>query len=239
MKTKSILLWLALLVGSLITVQKARAEMGVSFDNLNVASADLLQTSGVLTGWSFTANQDLYLNRLGLWDFEKDTATETNHFVGLWDTNGNLLTSVAFVEPAQKANPSNPFHFYNVAPYKLTAGTTYVVAANMASDFYVQHDPTDINPDTQKPYTVPLSGLSFSSLISYGNAQNAAADPQNSYPTPVRFTPLTNGTGTADPTTAYSFGANIDVAPTPIPAAGWLLGSALIGLGGSSRRKKR
>jgi hypothetical protein len=34
----------------------------------------------------------------------------------------------------------------------------------------------------------------------------------------------------------YIIGANIDVTPTPIPAAAWLLGSGLLGLIGIRRR---
>jgi hypothetical protein len=36
-----------------------------------------------------------------------------------------------------------------------------------------------------------------------------------------------------------NFGANLDVTPTPIPAAAWLLGSGLMGLAGIRRRKDK
>jgi hypothetical protein len=45
----------------------------------------------------------------------------------------------------------------------------------------------------------------------------------------------------ADPVPAAfgNFGANLDVTPTPIPAAAWLLGSGLMGLAGIRRRKEK
>lgn len=213
----------------------AQAQMAVSFDT-QVPVADLVQSPDTITGWSFTANRDLYLTKLGLWDFEKDTKTETSHFVGLWDNTGNLLTSVAFTELPHSADPTNPFHFYDLAAsYKLEAGKTYIVGANMASDFYAQHDPADNN-------TVPIPNLQFNSNISYLADQNfdltTLASGQSVYNTPLQFTSLTNGPGgTSDPNTVYSFGANMDVTPTPIPAAAWLLGSGLMGLAGIRRRQ--
>jgi hypothetical protein len=43
--------------------------------------------------------------------------------------------------------------------------------------------------------------------------------------------------GIVDTYATYTVGANIDVTPTPIPAAAWLLGSGLLGLVGIRRRK--
>ena len=234
-----------LLLGALFTAilmsgtGSAQAQVAVSFDT-QVPFVDLLQSTDTITGWSFTANHDLYVTKLGLWDFEKDTTSETNHFVGLWDTSGKLLTSVAFTEAAHKADPSNPFHFYDLASnYKLDAGKTYVVGANMASDFYVQHVPTGSDVSSN---TVAIPNLQFNSNISYLADKNfdltTLANGQNYYNTSLNFTSLTNGPGGVnDPNTVYSFGANFDAVPTPVPAAAWLLGSGLIGLIGVKRRK--
>jgi hypothetical protein len=242
MNRSKITVFRSLLIGACLTIalisgpESAQAQMAVSFDT-QVPLADLIQSPNTITGWSFTANRDLYVTKLGLWDFEKDTTTETNHFVGLWDNTGNLLTSVAFTEAAHKADPSNPFHFYDLATsYKLEAGKTYIVGANMVNDFYIQHDPSDSN-------TVPIPNLHFSSDISYQSDKNfdltTLATGQNYYNTSFIFTSLTNGPGGVnDPNTVYSLGANFDAVPTPIPAAAWLLGSGLLGLVGIRRKQQ-
>ncbi len=235
---KSLLLAPLFMASLLSWAGSAEAQVAVSFDT-QIPLVDLIQTSSAITGWSFTANRDLYVTKLGLWDFEKDTTSETNHFVGLWDTSGKLLTSVAFTEAAHKADPSNPFHFYDLAAsYKLDAGKTYVVGANMASDFYVQHVPTGSDATSN---TVAIPNLQFNSNISYLADKNfdltTLASGQNYYNTSLNFTSLTNGPGGVnDPNTVYSFGANFDATPTPIPAAAWLLGSGLLGLVGCRRR---
>ncbi|NMC75423.1 MAG: VPLPA-CTERM sorting domain-containing protein [Geobacteraceae bacterium] len=42
-----------------------------------------------------------------------------------------------------------------------------------------------------------------------------------------------------DPLSLFgNFGANVDVVPAPLPAAGWLLGSGLLGLMGIRRNRK-
>jgi len=225
-------LFAAMLTASLLAgVDAAQAELAVTFDRPEFENLAQVNDTTTLIGWSFTANTDLIVTKLGLWDWERDSVSEHNHFVGLWDSAGNLLTSVTFIEAAAPAHPQTPFHMVDIADFRLTAGESYTVAAILGGDYFAYHTPTTLDPDST---TVPFTGLTFN-YVTY--LQDAFVETDG-----VNFDNLTigsfsTGTGANNPNTVIGgFGANLDVAAVPLPSAVYLLGSALLGLAGLRRR---
>jgi len=169
-------------------------------------------------GWSFTANTDMYVNALGVYaapEFGTGNRVFTQaHAVGIYDANQQLIASTT----VSNADSLNGFFRYHDLASKitLTAGSTYYIAAAMGAD----------------QYTWNTSGFSVNPLITY-NGSYYAANPSTTLVFPE----------TADLTTGENavingtFGPNMVVTPTPIPAAFWLLGSGL-GMLGAVRRKK-
>jgi hypothetical protein len=172
--------------------------------------------SNYVIGWSFTASQDLYVNSLGVYaapEFGTGNRVFTqDHAVGIFDASNTLVASTT-VSNADTLTGFFRYHALN-APVQLTAGLTYYVAAAMGADQFV----FGTTGDTVNP------------LISYNASYYTTTVGTNSLVFPT----------TADGTTtvaAGSFGPNMDVTPTPIPAAFWLLGSGL-GMLGAIRRKR-
>jgi hypothetical protein len=164
-------------------------------------------------GWSFTANQDLYVNSLGVYaapQFGDGNRIFTQeHVVGIFDAGKNLIASTT----VSSSSTLNGFFRYNALDSRvtLTKGSTYYIAAAMGAD----------------QFAMGTTGSSVNPLITYNGSFYTTSDT-------LAFPTLADGTLTvADGT----FGPNMDVTPTPIPAAFWLLGSGL-GMIGVIRRKR-
>lgn len=78
-------------------------------------------------GFEFTPNETIIVDQLGIFDSGQDGLAES-HLVGLWDENGNLLTSV--VVASGTTAPLIDLHRYAaIVPLALTAGANYFVGA--------------------------------------------------------------------------------------------------------------
>jgi hypothetical protein len=179
-------------------------------------------------GWSFTANRDLYLNRLGVYDSDKERRHTEVHYVGIWNAANTTapLASVTINEGlSTNFTPESIqgafFHFENLAaPLLLKAGETYHIGATLYGgptagfDMFASLNANDL------PVIV-------NSNITYLNGVNGVTNGAGQLVFP----------GTVDTYAKYTIGANMDVTPTPVPAAAWLLGSGLLGLVGIRRRK--
>jgi hypothetical protein len=152
-------------------------------------------------GWSFTANQNLFVNSLGVYvapDFSTGNRIFTqDHAVGIFDANQNLIASAT----VSNSDALDGFFRYHslAAPVLLNSGSTYFIAAYMGAD----------------QYTLDTTGFSTSSAISYNGSYYSAG---NSLTFPA----------TADATTANGyFGPNMDVTPVPEPGTLALFGAGL------------
>jgi hypothetical protein len=205
----------AVLIAALATVSgDVHAALGVDFDP--PTSNYLAPGTNGIAGWSFTANRDLYVTALGIYDHEADRKFEGSHIISLWKSDGSLLASVSFTEPTYPHSEelvNGKYHMINVGA-TLQAGQTYVVAATMGtSDAFAFFDGA----------SAASHNLQFNSNLTYGRAV---------------YSDTLTGMPDFDTQSEFgNFGANIDVTPTPIPAAAWLLGSGLLGLVGVGRRK--
>ncbi len=226
----------ALLTATLLSgADAAHAAMGISF----TTPSDYYQESGAtgnIVGWSFTANRDLYATRLAVFDTDRDVKPEATHFIGLWNNSGALMASATVIEDGVKPTGFS-YHFANIAKTTLKAGQTYYVGAVMGSDYYTAQVPNSIYGYGDP---TPFGNLQVNPNITYGSDAfyNLATLANGSLESPSQITfGSASGITPAD-TIIGGFGANIDIVPTPIPAAAWLLGSGLLGLVGIRRRNK-
>lgn len=228
-----------LAVSLLAGADSSEAALGIDFTGA-VASGGLVENGGPTTfgatsgfsivGWSFKPTVDLYLTRLGVYDADRDRLHSEQHQVGIWSagsTMASLLTSVTINESTGNMPESSPagamFHFVNTAtPVVLTAGQTYFVGATMYAGLVNGTSTTDY--DSFAAFNKGDSPVYLNPYIQYLGSSYA----------------LNSTNSLTIPTTAFvtdfAVGANIDVTPTPIPAAAWLLGSGLLGLVGIRRR---
>jgi len=82
--------------------------------------------ANVTVGFKFTANQNVVINALGFYDQNQD-GLSTSHNVGLFDINGNLLTS-ATVQAGVNSTLDGKFRYESISSFNLTSGQTYVLA---------------------------------------------------------------------------------------------------------------
>jgi hypothetical protein len=204
------------LFGALLAVilfAGANASFAAPAINFTGTTVDWNDGNNYSTGWSFTANQDLYVNSLGVYAAPEfgtgNRIFSQDHAVGIFDANQHLIASTT----VGNSDTLNGFFRYHTLDTKiaLTKGATYFIAAAMGAD----------------QYTWNTTGSSVNPLITYNGSYYTTSNTL-AFPT------------TADGTTLVAegtFGPNMDVTPTPIPAAFWLIGSGL-GMIGAIRRKR-
>jgi len=137
--------------------------------------------------------------------------------VGIYNSNKELIASTT----VSNSDALDGFFHYHALDSKvtLTKGATYFIAAVMGIDSYAHN---------MENFTVD-SAITYNG--SYYTVIGSLSDP------PVSGTLAFPATAGAVDGGMYNIGPNMDVTPTPIPAAAWLLGSGLMGLVGIRRKK--
>ncbi len=117
---------LAVLVTILLS-QPCRAQESPAITGHNQSSRVSGIAWNLTEGWRFTANSDIQVMRLGVWDLSSD-GLNTSHDVGLWDPSGNLLAS-GTVAAGTAGALINDFRYVSIAPVDLEAGHEYLIGA--------------------------------------------------------------------------------------------------------------
>jgi hypothetical protein len=159
-------------------------------------------------GFTFTANSNLVVTALGIWESNPAMPLGQTHQVGLWTASGTLLASGTV--PTNGPATGN-WRYVAIAPVVLTAAQTYFVGSALTSpysDFYSR---------------VPAAGgsVTASPLITIVASATSASASGFAFP------------GTADAAYLGRFGPNLIVAAVPassIPIAPWTLGIVGAGL---------
>ncbi|MFN5970186.1 MAG: DUF4082 domain-containing protein [Microcystis sp.] len=92
--------------------------------------------TNMTVGWSFTANDNLSVTSLGLWDETPADSLSQTHQVGLWSSTGTLLGSATI----QTNSPlTGSFRYAPIAPVALTSGLTYFLGSELSNPFSDQY----------------------------------------------------------------------------------------------------
>ncbi len=183
--------------------------LGVTTSNDGVA----VNTGTWTLGYSFMVNSQITVTGLGVFDAGSD-GLNVSHDVGLWDSNGNLLTWTTV--PAGTVAPLNGYYrMATISGYTLTAGDIYYVGSvnGIDNDGWLQ-DPSTLIAAPEITYLSRQFEFSNGGLV---------------------FPDLA-GSGT----TGY-FGGNFEFGGSSVPEPGTLLmlGSGVLAAVGTLRRKFR
>ena len=104
-----------------------------SFAVVDVVAAMIsVQNPGEHTrGFGFRASQDVLVESLGVWNHDA-LGLHDPHRVGIWDEDGNLLVWTTVQRASAAMGPliqGGVFRYEAIAPFLLTAGTSYVIGA--------------------------------------------------------------------------------------------------------------
>jgi hypothetical protein len=164
-------------------------------------------------GWKFSVTAPTSVEALGVYDSGQDGLAGPAQ-IGLWLASGGAPLVQTTVAAGTDAALDGYFRFAPVAGTALTPGVEYIVGAHLDGDF-----------------ATSLFG------------GNGIVDPRVSV-VDARYSTL--GTGFAfpdqtDPGTegAAFLGGNFQLTAVPLPAAAWLFGSGVIGLGSMARARLR
>lgn len=207
MKKLSCNVLIAAAIGCLSLLSASAQTNAVSFTNTTGAG---LANPPFTLGWSFTANSNIDVVDLGVFDDSQNGLTDS-HQVGLWNSSGTLLTSTT-VPSGTGATLDDQFRMVGVSPIELFAGQQYFIGA-----LYTTGDDPLIFPGG-------ATGFATASQITFDDATFASGST------------LTDPTLTASTSPAY-FGPNFEFSATPEPGSFVLLGTGLLGFAGVLKRR--
>jgi hypothetical protein len=197
--------------GVILILTAAVSNAGALLTYNNIYSENGFPANGEILGWQFTANQPITITNLGLYD-DDSNGFVFSYQVGLFRvTDGALLTSGAI--SAGTSDPLiNRFRYVDVVDATLTAGQDYVVA------FQSTHTQEFVDAMIE---SWDVRTVDPAITLGYGRfqANGSFSMPEN-----------------VDARGVYFVGPNAMFTTIPIPAALWLLGSALGVLGVMRRR---
>jgi hypothetical protein len=161
-------------------------------------------------GWKFSVTAPTSIEALGVYDSGQDGLAGPAQ-VGLWLASGGAPLVQTTVAAGTDAALDGYFRFTPVTSTALTPGIEYIVGAHLDGD------------------ATSLFG------------GNGIVDPRVSV-IDVRYSSFGSGFGFPDQTDpgtdgAAFLGGNFQLTPVPLPAAAWLFGSGLVGLGSLARAR--
>lgn len=166
-------------------------------------------SSGLTLGWRFSVATPTSIEALGVYDSNQDGLAGPAQ-VGLWLASGGAPLVETTVAAGTSAALDGYSRFAPVASTALTPGVEYIVGSHLdggdATSFF------DGNGIVDPRVTVIDARYS-----SFGSG----------FGLPDQTDPGTDG--------AAYLGGNFQLTPVPLPAAAWLFGSALVGLGSLTR----
>jgi hypothetical protein len=160
-----------ILLGSIValTTTKAQAQLNA------VTLAGPVYSAGGGTnvyGWSFTAETNLKMLSVGLYDFVNGDGFEASHQVGLWDTTQPSQALLTTTIPSGTVAPLvDGFRYVPISPLVLKGGHEYVIAASYHSD-----------DDVLGTVNNPLLSITAGPGISLGNYRFGTDASQLSFP---------------------------------------------------------
>ena len=92
-----------------------------------ITPGEIYSGSQYTLGFEFSALNHQVVTSLGAYDEDSD-GLAGRAFVGLWDTDGNLLTSVT-IGAGTSGTLDGTFRYATIAPFALTVGKHYIVGA--------------------------------------------------------------------------------------------------------------
>ena len=108
-------------------------------------------------GFSFTANSNIVVTGLGVWDASTGDPLTQNHQVGLWDAGGNLLASGTVLTNSPL---TGSWRYVTISPVTLNAGQTYFAGSAITNPY----------TDTFSRVDLPGGTVTTNSLITVGLA---------------------------------------------------------------------
>lgn len=200
------ILWIA---GLMLAAMAGQVQAGIIAATSDAATGTSLINGPFTLGWSFTVNQNITLDALGVYDSDQDGLGQS-HDVGVFDAGGTLLAATT-VASGTSGTLIDKYRFQSIAGLTLTTGNTYSIGA-------VWLDGTD-------GMLFDNGGISFSPDVNYVDSNFAAGSTLQN--------PAFNGGGGG----YYGPNFTYTTAAVPEPSSIAMLGIGAIGL--FARRKRQ
>jgi hypothetical protein len=191
---------------------RTRADI-VALDFTGGFNASSVNGTDQTVGWLFQTNQSIQVTQLGFFDATPGDPLALTHEVGLWASDGTLLTSATVLTDSPLTDSSR---YVSISPVDLAAGQTFSLGARYYSPF------TD-------PYRFDASTVTTDPAITHLGAARNASGGGFSFPGIV----TTNG-GRFGPNFQFTTVTAVPEASTGV--MGGLV--ALVGLGVAWRRRR-
>jgi hypothetical protein len=203
----------ALILGGALGLQTCPANEVVT----SVTGLNFTGMTNLTFGYEFTVgSQPISVNALGVWDPSSGVGLNDSHDVGLWDTSGNLLTSVTVPNGNTATLSLSGFWYMPISgSVTLSANTTYVLGAKYP-EWYPGIDIGVVSATTASDPEVTFGTARYSTSMTF------------TFPNYIVGGSLDDG----------YFGPNMDYSTVPEPTTCVVLGMGLLALAWAKRSRR-